>query len=51
LTLGFCKPLLPGVTPDGDVFRTSHHGGERWPARTSSFEYQTILEWICDSRQ
>ncbi len=40
------KPLLPGVTSDGDVFRTSHNGGERWPGRTGSPEYQTILEWI-----
>ncbi|MCX6603771.1 MAG: hypothetical protein NTV52_09265 [Acidobacteria bacterium] len=45
------KPLLPGVTSDGDVFRTSHNGGERWPARTGSVEYQTILEWIRGSRQ
>ncbi|MBC7927165.1 MAG: terpene cyclase/mutase family protein [Bryobacteraceae bacterium] len=40
------KPLLPGVTSDGDVFRTSHNGGERWAARLGSSEYQTILEWI-----
>ena len=40
------KPLLPGVTFDGDVFRTSHNGGERWRGKTGSVEYQTILEWI-----
>jgi len=32
-------------------FRTSHNGGERWPARSGSVEYQTILEWIRGSRQ
>jgi hypothetical protein len=45
------KPLLPPVTPDGDVFRTSHNGGERWPERTGSTEYQTILEWIRGARR
>ena len=40
------KPLLPGTTTDGDVFRTSHNGGQRWPDRTGSSEYQVILEWI-----
>ena len=40
------KPLLPGNTSDGDVFRTAHNGGERWAARAASPEYQVILEWI-----
>jgi hypothetical protein len=44
------KPLLPGVTSDGDVFRTSHNGGERWPGRVASDEYQVILEWIRGAR-
>ncbi len=44
------KPLLPGVTSDGDVFGTSHNGGQRWPARTGSAEYQVILEWIRGAR-
>lgn len=44
------KPLLPGVTVDGDVFRTAHNGGERWPAKTASSEYQVILEWIRGAR-
>ncbi|MEO8659008.1 MAG: hypothetical protein ABI693_11085 [Bryobacteraceae bacterium] len=45
------KPLLPGTTSDGDVFRTSHNGGERWPGRLSSAEYQVILEWIRGARE
>ncbi|MBY0505098.1 MAG: terpene cyclase/mutase family protein [Bryobacteraceae bacterium] len=40
------KPLLPGTTTDGDVFRTSHNGGQRWAGHTGSAEYQIILEWI-----
>lgn len=44
------KPLLPGNAADGDVFRTSHNGGERWPGRTGSAEYQLILEWIRGGR-
>jgi len=35
------KPLLPGITSDGDAFRTCHNGGDRWPARTGGVEYQT----------
>ena len=44
------KPLLPNVTADGDIFRTAHNGGQRWPARTGSSEYQLILEWIRGER-
>lgn len=44
------KPLLPGLTADGDVFGTAHNGGERWPARTASAEYQAILAWIRGER-
>lgn len=44
------KPLLPSVTTDGDVFRTSHNGGERWTEKSGSEEYQTILAWIRGAR-
>ncbi len=44
------KPLLSGVAADGDIFRSAHNGGERWPARTGSSEYQLILEWIRGAR-
>jgi len=55
LTLCFSTGLATaepiGQPPMAMSFRTSHNGGERWPARSGSVEYQTILEWIRGSRQ
>ncbi len=50
-SLVLIKPTRPtdSVGNVGD-YRATHNGGQRWPGNESSWQYQTILEWVRGGR-
>jgi hypothetical protein len=50
-SLVLIKPTRPtdSVGNVGD-YRATHNGGQRWPGNESSWQYQTILQWVRGGR-